>query len=140
MKKLTSSLFAVALLGAGIASVPASADAASAPYPGSVATKCFGFAVGKPHAGSTARIRSEVTAPSAETGAPHGWIDVHVEKLNGKNADSARYYTRGGAAIVNVGPLRAGKYVGSVSFDSRPGSSKFKNCVESFTFEVRRNR
>src|SRR6476619_717336 len=108
MKKLTSSLFAVALLGAGVATVPASADAASAPYPDSVNTKCYGYAVGKPHAGDTVKIRVEVTDPAALTGDPHGWIDVHSEKLNGKNDVSGRYYTRGGAVIFNLGPVRAG--------------------------------
>lgn len=140
MKKLTSSLFAVALLGAGVATVPAAAQAA--PYPGgenSVNTKCFAYAVGKPHAGSTAKIRVEVTAPGALTGDPHGWVDVNAEKLNGKNAVSGRYFTRGGAVIFNLGPMRAGNYTGSVSFDSRPGDSKFQDCASGFTFKVRRN-
>lgn len=138
MKKLIASAFTAGVMGASVmAAVPA---ANAAPYPGQFDTKCGAYAVGKPRAFATAKIRATVNAPGT-TRSPKGWYNVTVEKMNGKDSSKKRYFTRGDAAIMEMGSLKPGRYIGSMNFDARPAArSPFQDCAKSFTFFIRRNK
>ncbi len=136
MKKLIASFFAATLLGSGLAAVSTS-PAAAAKYPNSVTTRCGAYAIGTPKNDRQTKIRAEVSAPST-TQNPRGWIEITVRKFNGRDGGNGRFFTRGGPVQLRFGPLRPGRYSGSMYFDSRPGASKFKDCTDGFFFRVRR--
>ena len=112
MKKLIAGIIGTVLMASGLAATATSADAAAAPYPGTVKTRTIavGLKAAKPH---VAKVFVKVT--SYGNGQPTGRLEFNfVKKANGKTYAFTRSYD--GVHRYKFHGMQAGTYAVVVNF------------------------
>ena len=133
MKRLIAGIVGTVLMASGLAAVTTStADAAQAPYPGTVKTRTIavGLKASKPH---VAKVFVKVT--SYGNGKPTGSLEFNfVKRANGKTYSFTRSYD--GVHRYKFHGMQAGTYAVVVNFIP-PDNSVYKSSTAKTRCHVR---